>query len=421
MKPSRITASKGVLRGGLRRKGSQGVLLALLAAFYVTQSLLPAWRIVQHDRSAFDYATFHYAVQEALDDGDPYDTAALTLRGQLEETRRFVHPYLYPPAFLPFMVWSAPLSLHTGYVTWFWVNQFTLICLALAFRRWLDAPWLLLAFLFASFSPIYDNAAYGQVNLPALLFVVFGLWRNSGAVLALAVMFKMSPALYLVDWGVRGKWRAVAMCVGFAVGYGVLSLAVVQWDAQWTFFREVLPSLSTGVYNGLIVPIAFPINHSLPDLFNQLWPGPTLNTLDPKARAGSTLLIALAIAGLVWLSRRTGSGNPSSEACMAGAWTALITLLPIYTWEHHLVFLLLPLTAAGTAAVRGHLRRPEVALLVVGYLCVAWPIEFLAVARESVPGAAWWIQESKFIGTLLIGVMSAVASVRCPRAGDGEK
>jgi cytochrome c biogenesis protein CcdA len=106
---------------------------------------------------------------------------------------------------------------------------------------------------------------------------------------------------------------------------------------------------------------------------------------------------------------------------MAGAWTALITLLPIYTWEHHLVFLLLPLTAAGTAAVRGHLRRPEVALLVVGYLCVAWPIEFLAVARESVPGAAWWIQESKFIGTLLIGVMSAVASVRCPRAGDGEK
>ena len=48
---------------------------------------------------------------------------------------------------------------------------------------------------------------------------------------------------------------------------------------------------------------------------------------------------------------------------MAGAWTALLTLLPVYAWEHHLVFLLLPLAASGTAAVRGHLRRPEIALL----------------------------------------------------------
>ena len=99
---------------------------------------------------------------------------------------------------------------------------------------------------------------------------------------------------------------------------------------------------------------------------------------------------------------------------MAGAWTALLTLLPVYAWEHHLVFLLLPLAASGTAAVRGRLRHPEIALLILGYGCVAWPIELLPLAQQSIPAVAWWVQESKFIGTVLIGALCAVASARSP-------
>jgi len=398
----------------------QGGPIALLIALYVIQSMLPAWSQVRSNGTAMDYATFHYAVQEALDGGDPYDSNALTRRGQAEMTRPFVFPYLYPPAFLPFMAWSAPFSLHTGYLAWFWVNQVTLLLLALALRRWLAAPWLLLAFLFATFSPLMDNAAYGQVNLVVLLFIVVGLWRSSGAALSLAVMFKMSPALYLLDWVMRGKLRPLASCLGFAVGLGVLSLSVVNWDAQRTFITQVLPSFATGVYNELIVPIEFPINHSLPNLFNQLWPGPTPNTLDPKARAASTLLTLLAIAALALLTLRARKvtregGEGLSEACMAGAWTALITVLPVYTWEHHLVFLLLPLAAIGTAAARGHLSRLEIAILILSYFCVIWPAEWLRPAYRAAPTMGWWLQESKFIGTVLIGVLCAVASARCSK------
>jgi len=400
----------------------QAGLIVLLVGLYAMQSMLPAWSHVQRDGTGMDFASFHYAVKEALDGGDPYDTAALTRRGQLDKTRPYVFPYLYPPAFLPFMAWSAPLALHTAYVAWFWVNQVTLLLLALALRRWLGAPWLLLAFLFASFSPLMDNAAYGQVNLVVLLLVVVGLWRSSGVALSLAAMIKMSPLLYLVDWVVRGKIRPLFKCAGFAVGLGALSLAVVNWDAQWTFVTEVLPSFSTGVYNNLAVPIEFPMNHSLPNLFNQLWPGPTPNTLDPKARAASTLVTLLSIAGLVRITRgarrRTreageGAEEGLSEACMAGAWTALITVLPVYTWEHHLVFLLLPLAAIGTAAVRGHLRGFEIALLILGYCCVIWPAELLVLVYQALPALGRWLQESKFIGTVIIGVLCAVASARC--------
>jgi hypothetical protein len=75
-------------------------LLLGLGALWVALGLWPAWRSVQASRSARDYASYHYAVQEALDGGDPYDTAALSARARAEGTRDEVHPYFYPPPFL---------------------------------------------------------------------------------------------------------------------------------------------------------------------------------------------------------------------------------------------------------------------------------------------------------------------------------
>ena len=38
------------------------------------------------------------------------------------------------------------------------------------------------------------------------------------------------------------------------------------------------------------------------------------------------------------------SAGVAADRCALGALTILMTILPVYTYEHHLVFLLLPVT-----------------------------------------------------------------------------
>ena len=151
------------------------ILLAALLALYLVGGLLPSWEAVRTDRQARDYATYHYAVQEAWDGGNPYETKNLHARSKAEHTRPNVHPYFYPPPFLAGMLWAVPLSLEQGYRASFWLNQLVIIGLLAVFRRWLKAPWLLLALLLATYAAIPDNAKMGQANAVVMLMAAAGL------------------------------------------------------------------------------------------------------------------------------------------------------------------------------------------------------------------------------------------------------
>ena len=49
----------------------------------------------------------------------------------------------------------------------------------------------------------------------------------------------------------------------------------------------MLPTFATGHYHGLTVRISLPANHSIPDLLNQVWPGPDKEQPAPiAARTG---------------------------------------------------------------------------------------------------------------------------------------
>ena len=109
------------------KKNGRLVGVLLLVLFALSVQLWPAWKKVSGVKHARDYATYHYAVQEALDGGDPYVKRALSQRGRDEGTRKSVHPYFYPPPFLLLTLWAAPLSLTAGYKLFFWMNQAFLI------------------------------------------------------------------------------------------------------------------------------------------------------------------------------------------------------------------------------------------------------------------------------------------------------
>lgn len=383
-------------------------LFALLLLAYSGLSVGPAWTKVAGAVHGRDFATYHYAAAEVRDGGDPYETRALSRRAREDGTRRRVHPYFYPPPFVLGVLWSPSFSLITSYHIWFWLNQALVLVVMGLFRRWLRAPWWVLGVLLLTFTPITDNAKMGQANLLVLALSVAGLWWRSGLLVGLAAMAKMSPALYLVPWlAQRRLWPVVA-----AGGTALLSsLIVLPWmgvDVQQRFYTEVLPSFGTGQYHGLTVRIGLPANHSIPDLLNQLWPGPDQHTLAPNASRLGKIISLTLLAALGWLARRRL--DALGEAGVYGAITVLMLITPVYTYEHHLVLALLPAAVVGTALADGRLGRWGGLVALPAYFFTAWPLYWLRPAQKALPGLSWWLQESKFLGLLGLGLLCAVAA-----------
>jgi hypothetical protein len=388
-----------------------------LLALHIAQ-VVNAGAVVLGSSSGRDFATYHYAVQEAWAGGDPYDTRALGRRARADGTRRGVHPYFYPPPFLLGMLWAVPLSLKSAYVVWFLIQEACALAALAVMRRWLGASWLVLALVLAAFTPVPDNLKMGQANLPVLLLTVLGLWRaarpEGGVLVGLAGMAKMSPALNLVGWVAQGRWRPALLAAATAVGVSLLALPLVGFDTQLRFYTEILPGFSTGEYHGLKVPITLPANHSIPDLFNQLWPGPDKHHLDPRAATASKVVSVGLLAALVPVFRR--ARGAVGEACAFGALAVLFTLTPVYTYEHHLAFLLFPAVALGVAVRRDLLPRGAGWVALTAGFFTAWPLYFLRPAQKALPALKWALQESKFAGAVVLGLLCAWAAWRSAAA-----
>lgn len=386
--------------------------LALIAVLVITHG--DALRRVQRSGNARDFATYYYAVHTALDGDDPYERENLGARARAEHTRRAVHPFFYPPPALLGMAWVAPFSLKSAYILWFWAQELSLLATLAVLRRWLDAPLLLLLGVAAALSPIPDSLAMGQVNLVVGLLAVVGLWRGAGGWVGAAAMAKMAPALYLAGWAARSQLRPVWAAGGVAIALSLLALPVVDASTQWRFYTEVLPGFSSGDYNGLTVPITLPANHSIPDLFHQLWPGPDDHHLSPRA-ATATRVTSLTLLGALALVTRRARGEVGLASAF-GAITVLMLITPVYTYEHHLALLLLPVVASGVALVRGGVHPGWWAPWAVGLALAGTPLGWLRAAKKAAPAAEWLIQESKFAALVLLMAVCVAAAWASGRA-----
>jgi hypothetical protein len=388
------------------------VILFLVVAFGL-MSVWPSWRSVSRSKHGRDYATYHYALGEAWDGGDPYDTQALSQRARADKTRRSVHPYFYPPPFLMGMVWTKPLSLGVGARAFFWLSQAALLAVLWVCRRWFAAPVLLLGVLACTLTPITDSAKMGQANMLVLAIAVAGLWRSNGALVGAAAMAKMSPALYLFAWLAQRAWRPVLAAVFTAIALSLVALPLVGLDAQIRFFTEVMPGFSSGNYHGLKVKIALPANHSIPDIFQQYWPGPDAHTLSDVARIGARVVSLSLLAGLTWLARTRR--DVLGEANLFAAFSILMLITPVYTYEHHLSMVIFPAAALGTALLQGRLGRWGWWVAIPAYFFVAWPLYWLRPLQKQIPDFKWYLQESKFVGLVVLGVLCAIVVWRSPK------
>lgn len=372
--------------------------IAIGIAAHLAVQFAPALHRVTSGGAGRDYASYHYAVQVALDGGDPYDTAALSARARAERTRKSVHPFFYPPPFVGLMAWSGPLSLPQGALAMLWLNEVLLAGVLAACMRWWAAPAWGVAVVLGTYSPIPDHAWMGQANLLALLPAVAGLglartrpWLG-GALVGAAAMIKMSPAVLLLYPALRLQWRVVLGAVASATALSLLVLPLVGPAEQLRFYTEILPGFSSGDYHGLKVPISLPANHSIPDLFDRVFPT-SADTLSTRARQASLAASAALLAAWAWRFGRRGDDR--EERLAALALLVPMVVIPVYGYEHHLVFVLPAiLAAAGT--------QPGLALLVV-YFFLAWPLAWLRDAQGWAPS---WMEpafrESKFVAALAL-------------------
>ncbi len=391
------------------------VVLVATVLWHLFAVLSPPRNPPPRDTAGRDYASYHYAVQAAWSGADPYDKAALEALSQAEGTRKQVHPFFYPPPFLLAVAWAIPASLAAGFSTWWVFNELALIACGLVLWRWWrplgpEVGWVTAIVLAAMFAVAYSHEL-GQANFPVLALVLAGLWQErqrptlAGALVGLACMMKMAPALVVAWWLLRGRWQAVGASVVAAIVLSVLTLPLLGVGEQLHFYRDILPRFGSGDYNGLTIKIGMFGNHSLPNLFHQAWPG-VGNQLSGVARAASGVSVLALMGGLGALFWR-GTDDPVRLAGQASAVLVAMLLIPVYTYEHHLVYAI-PAMVLAVVAVRdgwlGSLWVGPVAASVVVLMFELPALRQLAlkVVTEHNPLLFFAVQEAKFVALLVL-------------------
>jgi alpha-1,2-mannosyltransferase len=258
------------------------------------------------------------------------------------ETGRYFYPPFYAYATLPLTYLSLPRA---GQV-WFYLNLVWVMLAAILLWRILarmggDGISPLLVAGVVLFSPAVNFSVYlGQVNM-LVLCLILGSWLlfewgnpiPGGALLAVAVAIKVTPALLLLYFILNRQWRFVWGAV--AMGGALLLFGPMLY---YDYFVYAVPGMSQGY--------AYIADQSLNSFFARLVEtSPALlynDELRPLAgwallaRKAATLLV---LAATVWMMRPLGQTPVERFGRFAFVLLAVLLLSKI-AWIHHSVLAL---------------------------------------------------------------------------------
>ena len=226
--------------------------------------------------------------------------------------------------------------------------------------------WFQAGVLFFCLRPFLGDLHHGNNNLVILFLIVAALeaWRRgydvlAGLVLALAISFKVTPALFLVYFLFKGSYRTVASTI---LGIGVFLLIVPSMIIGPAFNGECLGTwwhhmLSPFLTAGASSPQE--INQSMVGVLSRLLTDTATGDgrydvhLDLNLVAWSPATVRLVIKGLsvgfvVLLAGlcRTKTDRRDDPRLLGEFALVVLTMLFLSerSWKHHFVTLLLPYT-----------------------------------------------------------------------------
>jgi len=173
--------------------------------------------------------------------------------------RWVVDPYVYPPQFLlvPRLTLFLTNSFDTIRTAWFVCQSLVFLAAALAIARWLEAPagltWLLLVPAVLASPSTMLNLQFGQFHAMAMLLAAGAMilfevgWPAAGgALLASAIVSKISPGILLVALVAQRRWRDVAWTLVGIAGWTIVTLPILGVAPFTAFLGYELPRLVSG-------------------------------------------------------------------------------------------------------------------------------------------------------------------------------
>ena len=280
----------------------------------------------------------------------------------------FPNPPIMPLTLYPLMV----LPPMVGAILWFTIKASlagasVLFCLRMV--RLGDRPvpsWVQAMVVLLSLRPIMSDLHHGNNNILILFLVTATLaaWRKgydvlAGLILGYAIVFKVTPGLFLLYFAYKRSWRTVgATLAGMVLCFFVIPSIFLgpRFNAEclMTWWKTILsPYVDGGIVGNQ------EINQSMVGVLSRLLTAPKIGldrydqklqvnlvAWDPKLVIQGIKLLSLGMLGvLAWLCRTKAERRDDPR--LFGEYSLVVlTMLFVSerSWKHHFVTLLLPYT-----------------------------------------------------------------------------
>jgi hypothetical protein len=373
-------------------------ILFLLIFFTLYLPFLEAngWDLI--NKQAWDFPSFYYAAEAALDLGlSPYNQENWLIAESLYDGTLFAFLYM-PSAILLFRLFNI-LEFESAKLLMLGVNHLMIFVLIwLLFRKLLKVSYLDILFVFGvvyifSFSPLMATLRLGQVNIIVLNFLLIawlGLKRGwhpatVGIPLAFATILKLSPAIFFVYLMIKKRYKAMFWGAGILLVAFGLSISILPKNiwADWITnvlspgFGEVIRGLNPAAtsnqgINGFSARFFLGLDKRIEPMFD-----------NPVVGKFFAYLVAIGITlptlFLAFKKNAKAKGADPWDLDFSLFLTVMYLVSPL-AWDHHLVFLLPPIFVAIASLIDdwNELERKWIwaALLLTSVVAISYPFPY---------------------------------------------
>lgn len=305
-----------------------------------------------------DFSVYYDGTKTFLQGGNPY-----------LEGKEYFTPFVYPPTVLLIFL---PFTLLPFFIAQKVFVVISILCLLLSigllFKLFnqtpLSALGLFLITLALNFFPAKFTLGMGQINnvvlLMATLFIYFYVKKKeilSGAFLAFAISLKLFPVLLIVFLIINKRWKILLSVIFTASAIVLATLLFVNSQIISYFLMTVLPTLLESWK-------AYYYNQSLSAFLIR-----ELNNLELASMLRSAVSAILIISSffLVWKFKNDDKSGILSISLLI----TLSLIVNTFSWQHHFVWLLIPLFITFHFIKSNHLGTQYYFALGVSYLLMA--------------------------------------------------
>ncbi len=295
---------------------------------------------------------------------------------ELQEGTNIWENYIFPnPPIFPLTLYPLTYLPETGAaVTWYVLKiGLTVLAILMCFRLVRepddDRPlvsWVQGLIILLSFRPILSDLHHANNNLVILFLIVATLyaWRKgydvlAGLILALAITYKVTPALFVPYFMYKRSWRTVGATF---LGIGMFLLLVPslilgpEFNGKclyYWWFRMIRPYVADGIVgdpeiNQSMAGVLMRLLTFQPPKDSRYAPASGLNlvSLDPRMVVYAIKGLSVVLVGFLAFFCRPKDGRRTDPRLLGEFSLVVLTMLFVSerSWKHHYVTLLLPYT-----------------------------------------------------------------------------